>query len=193
MMVLMSLMFSALKVACVVCGVFPFFLAGWIGCLFWLKVRRKWLWGSVSLPIYLLLMMVLFVGGGLYLTRPAGVYAYTLGTPPPAGVSDIQSSASVNGGDRQVHLKFKVRKPADLQTVTQGYERIKPVVTNGVVVVPEGPAWWTPPARCDRYMDERSRLGFKFEERIIFYDQAGGEVYFRFTWNDGAPFSAPWL
>jgi hypothetical protein len=183
-MTVMSILFSLLCVGSAACGGYPFFLAAWVGCLFWMRVKRKWLWGFVSVPVYVVLVVGLLVGVGFYVTRPAGVYEDTFGSPPPAGVTDIESSAWVMGDSGTVYLRFKVSGPGQVQVLTQGYQSHASSLVGVPQVMGNVPSWWTPPSGCVIYSSQKVEKGFSSESRLIYYDPVGGEVYFCFSGID---------
>jgi hypothetical protein len=167
-----------LTIICV--AVYLPFLVIWIGVLFVFRVKRKFRYALISLPIFIAGL----VAFQLYGTRPSAIFGEFFGFPPPPDVTSIQADESGLGDSAVVYLRFKangvtVRRITAGWLLPLGHGTPGPAMTN---VTP--PSWWQPPTSATQFLTNPKWKNYASEEEYILYDGAAGVVYFRFIGVD---------
>ncbi|MCX6854953.1 MAG: hypothetical protein NTV80_08625 [Verrucomicrobia bacterium] len=164
------------------------------------KQKKRWLKWCAGIPAALLLVLGIAVGGfivygTLRSMSPVAVFKDSLGVPPPASVSDIESDIYWFADTGSVYLRFKISEsdfrkivPSDLAQRTM--QKMKEDVPTELGA--ESPKWWTYEYKNDWIYLLRDtsnsgspgRKGFYSETEYFAYDPKTEIAYYRFLGID---------
>jgi hypothetical protein len=179
---------EGLGICCLMVAGFPVFFLVWMAAVArFIRPKRYWPWGILSVPALFVVFSCWWAAVSFYETRPSVIFQSAFGFAPTPDVEILNSSRNmVTGKWDMVYLEFNADQPTIDRILQNGFARIS---AKDIIERYDAPFWWKPStdepgtwiyATGTQDPGYRGESRYFFNHDLLIYNRVTRNAYFRY-------------